>query len=470
MPELPGFIGPSGTTRSANVSCERTLNLYLEPAGDKRYVLMSMPGLRQVALLPSGPVRGLYEATNGRVFATTSTSLFEIFSGFTFLSRGTIPTGTAPVSFTDNGLHLVLSVEGVGMALDFSTNVLTTLPTTGPATFGQVAYLDGMVLTNEPGSKRFWWSELLDALTWPALNFYEADGRPDLLVTLYVDHREIYLLGTQTIEVWQSTGNSLSPFARSAPVFLEQGCETPWSVQALDNTLFFLGGTPRGEGPVWGLQGYTPRRVSTHAMETAMSRMETVGDCISWSARHGGHAWLGLHFPTGGQTWVFDTAVGAWLEMAALANDGTLLPYPCWSHCSAFAEHLWGDRETGRLYVWDIEYHYYGDKPRLCRRTAPHVRAEQKRIRHKEFRLELEAGVGLDGGVVPGDDPQIMLQWSDDGGHAWSHGLWRSAGKRGAFGQQAVWYQLGQSRQRAYSVTITDPVKVTLLAAYLEVG
>ena len=253
-------------------------------------------------------------------------------------------------------------------------------------------------------------------------------------------------------------------------MFLEQGCETPWSVQALDNTLFFLGGTPRGEGPVWGLQGYQPRRLSTHAMETAMSRMATVGDCISWAARHGGHAWLGLHFPTGGETWAFDTGTGAWMEMAALAEDGTLLPYPCWSHCSAFAEHLWGDRETGRLYIWDISYHKYGDGVRLCRRTAPHVRAELKRIRHKEFRLEAEMGVGLDGAQIPGADPQIMLQWSDDGGGSWSHGLWRSAGKLGARQQQAVWYQLGQSRQRAYSVTVTDPVKVVLLGAYLEVG
>ena len=223
MPELAGFIGATGTTRSPNASCERTVNLYLEPAGDKRFVLMSMPGLRQVALLPSGPVRGLYEATNGRVFAATSTTLFEVFDGWTFLSRGTIATGTAPVSMVDNGIHLVLSAEGVGYALDFATNVLTTLPTTGPATFGQVAYLDGYILTNEPGTRRFWWSELLNALVWPALNFYEADGRPDLLVTLHVDHREIYLLGTQTIEVWQSTGNSLSPLCPQCAGVLRAG-------------------------------------------------------------------------------------------------------------------------------------------------------------------------------------------------------------------------------------------------------
>jgi hypothetical protein len=218
------------------------------------------------------------------------------------------------------------------------------------------------------------------------------------------------------------------------------------------------------------MQGYQPQRVSTHAMESAMSAMETVGDCIAHAARHGGHAWLVLDFPTGGETWAYDTATSAWMELAALGSDGTLLPYPCNMHCSAFAEHLWGSRATGALYIWDIDYHKYGAGPRLCRRTAPHVRSEQKRLRHKEFRLEAEAGVGLDGGVVPGSTPQAMLRYSDDGGHVWSQARWRSLGKRGATSQQAVWLQLGQSRSRAYEISISDPVPVALLAAYLEVG
>jgi hypothetical protein len=298
----------------------------------------------------------------------------------------------------------------------------------------------------------------------------QAEGRADNTVTLLSDHSQLWIFGTQTIELWDTTGNSLAPFARNASAFVEQGCETPWSAVALDETVYFLGGTPRGEGPVWGMQGYQPQRVSTHAMESAMSAMETVGDCIAHAARHGGHAWLVLDFPTGGETWAYDTATSAWMELAALGSDGTLLPYPCNMHCSAFAEHLWGSRATGALYIWDIDYHKYGAGPRLCRRTAPHVRSEQKRLRHKEFRLEAEAGVGLDGGVVPGSTPQAMLRYSDDGGHVWSQARWRSLGKRGATSQQAVWLQLGQSRSRAYEISISDPVPVALLAAYLEVG
>jgi len=436
----------------------------------KRYTLYSMPGLRPVALLPSGPVRGLYTATNGRVFAATSTSLYEVFAGWTFLSRGTIHTGTAPASFTDDGVHMVFSVDGIGYGYDFQANALTPLPLTGPQTFGQLGYIDGRIVTNEPGTRRFWYTPILDAATWPALNFYSAEARPDLLVTLLVDHREIWLFGSQSIEVWFSTGDALSPFGRMQNVFIEQGIETPHSVDALDNTLFWLGGSPRGEGPMWTVNGYQPVRISTHAVESAMAGMPTVGDAVVSTARHGGHAWVMWDFPSGQQSWAFDTATQAWAEWPALEDGGSFTNYPSNQHCSAFGEHVFGDRSTGQLYVWDILYHKLGAAPRVCRRTSPHVRNEQKRIRYNEFRLEAEMGVGLDGSPPVGADPQMMLRTSSDGGHSWSQGRWRSLGKIGATRQQACWYQLGQHRQLAFEISVSDPVKVALLAAYLEVS
>lgn len=478
MPPLPGFIGPSGRVRSKDASAERCINLYAEEVESQRgtYTLYSMPGLRQVAELPSGPVRGLYQTTTARVFAATSTTLFEVFAGWSFLSRGTIHTGTAPVAFTDDGATLVLSVDGVGYGYTLATDVLTALPLTGPQTFGQLGCIDGRSVTNEPGTQKFWFSEYRNALVWDPLAFYSAEGRADTLVTLLVDHREVTLFGTQSTEIWQSTGRpfpdpqGIGPFARMQNVFLEQGCETPWSVDALDNTVMFLGGSPHGEGPVWAMQGYAPVRISTHALESAMAGMPTVGDAISFTARHGGHAWYFLDFVSGGQTWAFDTATQAWMELVALAEDGSFLPYPCHQHCVAFSQHLFGDRKTGQLYIWDIEYHKYGDGPRLCRRTSPHVRNEQKRLRYSMFRVEAEAGVGLDGSPSVGADPQMMLRTSSDGGHSWSQGRWRSVGKIGATRQQACWYQLGMHREMAFEISVSDPVKVVFLAAYLEVG
>ena len=473
MPLLPNFVGPTGAERSHAVDASRTINLYLQESSSQRgnYVLYGFPGLLPVCLLPSGPIRGLYEATNGRVFAATSTTLFEVFAGWSFLARGTISTGTGPASFTDDGSTLVLSVDGVGYAMPFATNVLATLPLTGPQTFGRMQYIDGRIVTNEPGTRRFWYTDILAATTWPALNFYQAEARADLIVTLYIDHRELYVLGTQSIEIWTSTGDALSPFARSSAVFLEQGIAAPWAVHALDNTLFFLGGSPRGEGPVWSLRGYEPVRVSTHATEAALSTADALSEAQAFVARHGGHAFYFLSVPSLETTWAYDVAVQGWTEMAELLDDGSLAPWRATTHCLAFGEHAFGDRGSGQIYVWSPDYFKYGMDPMYRARMTSHVRRDQKPVRYSAFELVMETGIGLDGGVVPGSDPQVMLSWSDDGGAAWTYPRWRSAGGLGRRERRVVWRQLGRApTTRCFKVVVTDPVFTAFLGASVEVA
>jgi hypothetical protein len=89
-----------------------------------------------------------------------------------------------------------------------------------------------------------------------------------------------------------------------------------------------------------------------------------------------------------------------------------------------------------------------------------------KRVPHHKFTLEIESGVGLVGGV----DPQVMMRYSDDGGHTWSNELWRSMGKIGEFGKRVIWHRLGMTKSypRVYEISGTEPVKTILLAAFLE--
>jgi hypothetical protein len=467
-----GFCGPSGAVRSLAVSPERTINYYLEqsPNDRQQFTLYGFPGLLEVAQLPSGPVRALYEATNGRVFAVTSTTLFEIFSGWSFLSRGTVTTGTSPASLTDDGVTLVISAEGVGYAMPFATNVLAPIPLPHPPTFGRVQYLDGRILTNEPGTITVWYSDLMNATSWPALNYFVADARSDIVRTIYANFRELWVFGMQTIEVWVSTLDPLSPYARSSAIFLEQGIAAPWAVHALDSTLYWLGGSPRGDGPVWRAQGYQPERVSTHAVEASFSTVGSVEGAIACVARHGGHAFYLLYVPDLDTTWCFDTALSSWTELAELLPDGSLAPWRTWTHCLAHGEHLWGDRGNGTLYIWDPAWFFYGTDAIYRERTSPHIRQDQQPIAYSLFELVCEAGVGLDGAPPVGVDPQVLLSWSDDGGKAFSYPLARSLGKIGAGRHLVRWRRLGRAKsQRAFRVVVTDPVPVSLLGARLEV-
>jgi hypothetical protein len=100
---------------------------------------------------------------------------------------------------------------------------------------------------------------------------------------------------------------------------------------------------------------------------------------------------------------------------------------------------------------------------RWLRRSA-HLFDELKRIRHNEFKLVMETGVG----TATVLDPEVSLRWSDDGGHTWSEYHPRAAGPKGAFKQRVIWRRLGMARTRVYEVSGTDAVKVVLIDAYLN--
>ncbi len=75
--------------------------------------------------------------------------------------------------------------------------------------------------------------------------------------------------------------------------------------------------------------------------------------------------------------------------------------------------------------------------------------------------------------VLEGSDPQVMLRWSDDGGHTWSKEHWRSMGLLGASQTRVIWRRLGMTnklRDRVYEVSGTAPVKVAIMGAELTVS
>jgi hypothetical protein len=112
-----------------------------------------------------------------------------------------------------------------------------------------------------------------------------------------------------------------------------------------------------------------------------------------------------------------------------------------------------------------------GSSPYLTRtirrlRQSPHLSDEQQWLHYSRLQLDLEAGKGLTSGQ--GMDPQLMLQWSDDGGRTWSSEHWVGAGQLGQYKWRAIWRRLGRSRNRVFRVVQSDPTKVAWIDAFME--
>ena len=478
--EFGGFVGPAYESRSRYQDAQRSINLYPEidptPGAKATMALMPTPGMREfldvptLASVTARPVRLLYTppsrpALGVVVVGNKLLTMTPSGASYTLSSPTTLTSNVGPMTAADNGTTIVVSDGTAAWTIDIATAAVAQI--TDPAFFGgRPTFLDGYLLFNKPGTPQFY-ATGLRALTFDALDFATKEAWSDDIVTPWSEHRELWLLGEQTSEVWYNTGNTDFPFERNSGAFMQHGCAAPYSVSRLGETFAFLATDERGACQVVIANGYNLQKISTTALDYAFSTYEAVNDAIAFTYRASGHEFYQLTFPTANVTWVYDLTTNMWHQRASLDNLGNLDRHR--ANCSMHYQGrvLIGDYENGKIYEYDDEMYTDGGNaiPRI--RRCPHILDDRKAVRHQELQVEFEPGVGLQSGT--GTDPQAMLRWSDDGGSTWSSERWASIGTIGAYKNRARWTRMGSARDRVYEVRVSDPVKCVIVGATLNV-
>jgi len=464
------ILGSAYVTRSINAANNRMVNLFPEiiaEGGKEPAFLNRAPGLRLLTTVGTGPVRGLWQY-GGYGYVVSGNTLYRIDNQYNITTLGVV-ANDGPVSMSDNGTQLFVACNGPSFVYNATTNAFAQI--TDPDFPGAltVSYLDGYFVFIEPNSQRVWVTSLLDPFSIDPLDFASAEGSPDGLVSSITDHSEVWLFGTTSVEVWyNAAGGAGFPLARIQGAFNEIGCAATFSVAKLDNGLFWLGADNRGQGVVYRSQGYTGVRISTHAIEWQIQQYGNISDAIAYTYQQDGHAFYVLIFPTAKATWVYDIAAQAWHERASF-NNGDFSRHR--SNCQMFFNStvIVGDFQDGNLYAFDLNAYSDGARPQKWLRSwraLPTGTNTLKRTAHHSLQLDCETGVGSD------TNPEVMLRWSDDGGHTWSNEHWRPMGQVGEYGTRVIWRRLGMTeklRDRVYEISGTDPVKIAIMAAELDV-
>jgi hypothetical protein len=394
------FLGAAYVARSVNAADNRMVNLFPEviPEGGKeRGWLQRTPGLRRVRSIGTGPIRGLW-SFGAYAYAVSGDSLYRIPTTGAATLLGTV-SGSGPVSMADNGVQLFIATNPDGFIYNSQTQVFEQI--TDPDFPGAliVGYLDGYFVFIEPQSQRVWVTSLFDGTSVDPLDFASAEGAPDNLVSMIVDHREVWLFGTESTEVWVNSGGADFPLERVNGAFNEVGCAAPYSVAKADNSVFWLGADDRGQGMVYRANGYTAARVSTHAVEWQVQSYGDISDAVGFTYQQDGHAFYVLTFPAAGKTWAYDAAANAWHERAGFFN-GQFVRHRAACQTS-FNNEVWvGDYEDGRVYALDLDVYEDDDRPQKWLRSwraLPTGGNNLRRTAHHELQLDCESGVGLTG-------------------------------------------------------------------------
>lgn len=458
--------------RSLIANAQRCINLYPEPNPNDATAPAThypTPGLTAWASPPTaGAGRALYRSTTGKLFSVVGNTVYLISGSKAYTSICPLSTASGPVSMADNGTFLFI-VDGSAQGMIVDLTLLTATPCNDEAFYGadRIDYVDGYFIFNQPATQHFYISKYNEAAFDP-LDIASKNTYPDNLVTQAVMHREIWLFGELTTEVWFNSGAADFTFQRMPGVFIEHGCAAKHSVAKIDLALFWLGRDIQGQGIVFAGRNYGAERISTYAIENEIASYVRIDDAVGFSYLQGGHAFYVLNFPTAQKTWAFDVTTQQWHERAYMSMEGAMSQHRAIAHAAYAGANLVLDWETGSIYKLDQDAYTDNGAPILRLRSFPHIAgSDGNRMMFRQFIADMQVGIGL-----PDDSaaPEIRLRWSDDRGASWGVPVSNDLGRAGEYLSSIQWQRLGYARDRVFELSWSAPVRTALNGAWVDVS
>lgn len=375
------------------------------------------------------------------------------------------------------------SVGTITMSLPATSSPGATTITVTLASFGVISdpgfeppdrwsFIDGWLIANRRGTQGFCTnSPVAYTLLFDPLFFALKDSSSDNLITHQEINRVLWLVGERASEIWFNAGGANFAFQRIPGAAPPIGCSATHSMAQMGDSLVWLGKNAQGENVVVQTEQYSWKRISTHAIEKAISSYPLVSDAFGYCYEDQGHLFYVLTFPTADVTWCYDASTAKWHQRLSYdANLGVFHRHR--SNCFANFQNLRlvGDYQSGQIHQMSRNYYTDAGQPLVAVRRCPHIwsREDRQRLFHSSLQIEFAPGVGLQSGQ--GSNPQAMLKWSDDGGASFGTEHWTSIGRVGRTKNRAIWRRLGQARDRVFEVRVSDPVYRDIVGATLYAG
>lgn len=445
----------------------RLINAFAEkaPTGAPATIIHKRsPGLRLVGTVPDhSHTRGFLDAggiplwvLNDRVYK------FDSLGGITDVGG---LAGDDPVTFGRNNAS---PQNNVVVTSNGCFNLFTNTPPTAfadadlPATPTSVCDFDGYLVWSFGDGKIY--ASDLNSVNVNPLSFNTEHG---MSVRRVVRHAgRLYALGDKWTGVYRDAGTIPFPFQREATIprgivgtHAVAGWETGWA-----NELLWVG----DDFVVYKKDGYTPVPVSTDDVSRAIQEAVLDGQrnfIEAFVYMYGKNAFwvLSAHDRW---TWEYNLSTGEWNERRSHERDG----WKGMKSLRIFDQWYVGDQYSGDLYILSGKYFQEGLEPLIWHVESGVVQGFPRGIVIPRASFNITAGVGTYD-LPQGDNPQIEISWSLDGGHSWGQPVLRRIGGPGKTHSYPYILVSGLSRGQGvrYRLRVSDPVHVGLSGGTVEV-
>jgi hypothetical protein len=459
--------GPSYQSRSRPLSSQRTQNWYqqLNEQGKDAYTLMPFPGLKLLGSA-EGVDRGFHRMAE-ILYQVKGTSLYEISSNGTHTLRGTIP-GTGRAIIRDDGINMFIVADLKVWQYTTDTNLVTEVTNANITGSKSVDFFNNQFIYTKDRFSTV--SDVGNGAEASGLNIVGEETLPDDLVRDYVFDEVIYRCGTRSIVGWYNSGVGAPPIEKLQGRIFTVGLAAINSIAETDEAFYWLG----DDFAIYQAAAGSKNRISTDAISNEIQKYSKIDDAIGNTFTFEGQNFYSITFPSGNKTFVVSESLGSngWFEISSgVSNPLDSTKYQGTSILDAYGKLFVADVSNGNIYNLDLDTYMNNDEPLQRVRVTQAangalLNARGKRVQMSELKLIMEVGVGVISGQ--GDEPRIMIEYSDDGGNTWNGGSWPRVGRLGEFTLQVEWYNLGSFYDRIFRISTTDPVNYSIYSATID--
>jgi hypothetical protein len=269
-----------------------------------------------------------------------------------------------------------------------------------------------------------------------------------------------------------NAGPNDNPYNRVPGAMGRYGMFSTWCIDSIDGQVYFVGGDDRGQIVAYVLNGFTPVRISDHAVEAHWNAAEyPAGQAVMYCYIEEGQTFICINF--GSETWCYTPESGAWHQRQKW--DGSAFqPYetnlhtfiPEWTSPSGRVGMHITACTFGTDQVYESSIDFYDDEGTDIKwvRQLAYVYNQGKRMFFGRFRLEMETG------TASGGSPVVTLEYSDDRGVTFINARTAAIGvSSSASALRVFWNRNGSSFGRVWQLSGVGQSKVALIDAELDI-
>jgi len=453
------LLGEQSTARVAKVNDQQTINLYPQiesPSAKSTLTLLSTPGLTKITTVGVGPARANMVRWKGDLYGVSGNSVWKMNTADTVTVVGTLNTSSGWCVLAGGRTHLGI-VDGTNGYYTDGSTVTVISDADYPDDAEHISYLDGRFIVQDTGTDQFYISADEDITSWEALDFASAESNPDDILAQITNEKDLYLFGSETIQVFYNSGNADFPFS-AYPNVIEYGIQAKYSIAKDESGLYCLAIKPGGGVVVVKITGFQGSQISSQDMTWTINQLGTTSDAIGGLYDMKGQSYYVLSFPSEDVTYAFNTQTGLPHRLKSYGIGRHLgLGYG-----SLGSRQFVGDYNNAKLY--ELDFDKYTDDGGVIERyrRSMVVHNNNMRVQYTQIVIDVKAGVGN------GDEanPAMELRYSDDGGNTWSSWVSKILGAAGEYSTRCIWNRLGTSRGRVFEFRCTDPVEFQVIDAF----